>query len=217
MSRDPTRILIVGAGIAGLSLSASLRQRGIEAELVERNACWEAVGGGIAVQPNAMRILYQLGIGSAIERAGAVVHHWQFLNEQGEMLCNVELSALWGEIGPFIGIERTKLHEALKSAAGPCRLGTWISFLRQHDDRVDIVFNDGTTGEYDLVVGADGIRSSVREFVFGKREPSYGGQMAWRGLASTSPSPSNSIQFWLGDGCFFGLCPIRGVLMALGT
>src|SRR6516164_3433842 len=108
MSRHLGRILIVGGGIAGLSLSAALRQRGIDAEIVERKALWEPVGGGIAVQPNAMRVLHRLGIGAAIERAGAVVHHWQFLDEQGEMLCDVELDALWGKVGPFIGIERTR-------------------------------------------------------------------------------------------------------------
>jgi 2-polyprenyl-6-methoxyphenol hydroxylase-like FAD-dependent oxidoreductase len=210
MSRHLGRILIVGGGIAGLSLSAALRQRGIDAEIVERKALWEPVGGGIAVQPNAMRVLHRLGIGAAIERAGAVVHHWQFLDEQGEMLCDVELDALWGKIGPFIGIERTRLHEALKSAAGSCRLGTWVTSLRQDDDHVVVVLNDGATVQYDLVVGADGIHSGVREFLLGKREPSYGGQMVWRSLAPASPPQFDSIQFWLGDGCFFGLCPVGG-------
>jgi 2-polyprenyl-6-methoxyphenol hydroxylase-like FAD-dependent oxidoreductase len=208
MPRHLGRILITGGGIAGLSLSAALHQRGIDAEIVERNARWEPIGGGIAVQPNAMRVLHKLGIGAIIERDGAVVHRWQFLNDQGEMLCDVELKALWGQVGSFIGIERTRLHEALKAAAGPCRLGTWITSLRQHDERVSVVFNDGSSGEYDLVVGADGIHSAVREFLFGKCEPNYGGQMVWRSVAQISPPRSDSIQFWLGDGCFFGFCPV---------
>ena len=62
MPRHLGRILITGGGIAGLSLSAALHQRGIDAEIVERNARWEPVGGGIAVQPNAMRVLHKLGI-----------------------------------------------------------------------------------------------------------------------------------------------------------
>jgi 2-polyprenyl-6-methoxyphenol hydroxylase-like FAD-dependent oxidoreductase len=107
MPRHLGRILITGGGIAGLSLSAALHQRGIDAEIVERNARWEPIGGGIAVQPNAMRVLHKLGIGAIIERDGAVVHRWQFLNDQGEMLCDVELKALWGQVGSFIGIERT--------------------------------------------------------------------------------------------------------------
>ena len=71
-----------------------------------------------------------------------------------------------------------------------------------------VLQRDSSTGEYDLVVGADGIHSAVREFLFGKREPHYGGQMVWRSLAPISPPRSDSIQFWLGDGCFFGFCPV---------
>ena len=77
------RILIVGGGIAGLSLATALHQRGFDAHLIERNTRWEPIGGGIAVQPNAMRVLHKLGIDSAVKRAGAIVRCWQFRAQWG--------------------------------------------------------------------------------------------------------------------------------------
>lgn len=207
---SPGRILIAGGGIAGLTLAIALRQRGFTAELIERSMNWDAIGAGIAVQPNGMRVLRTLGIGAAVERAGMIVRRWLFRDQHGAVLCDTDLEALWGEVGPFIGVERVKLQEALRSgaAAVPCRLGTWVTSLRQDDRRVSVKFSDGTAGEYDLVIGADGIFSTVRQSALSTAAPVYSGQMAWRSLAPIRPRELNSVQFWLGDGCFFGLCPV---------
>ena len=202
------RVLIVGGGIAGLTLATALHQRGFNAELIERNTRCEPIGGGIAVQPNAMRVLHKLDISPAVRRAGAIVRRWQFRGQQDEVLCDIELEPLWGGVDSFIGIERTKLHDALKSGAVPSRLGTWVMSLSQDDHDVSVRFNDGTTGEYDLVVGADGIHSATREFVLGANPPTYGGQMVWRSLVPIRQPEPDSVEFWLGDGCFFGICPV---------
>src|SRR5215813_13229763 len=102
------RILIVGGGIAGLTLATVLHRRGLDAVTIERNARWDPVGGGIAVQPNAMRVLQQLGIAANVKQAGAVIRRWLFRDQVGNVLCDIPLEPLWGEVGPFIGIERTK-------------------------------------------------------------------------------------------------------------
>ena len=201
-------ILIVGGGIAGLSLAAALRRRGFNPEVIERNPHWDPVGCGIAVQPNAMRAMREIGLDAAVACAGATVHRWQFLDQQGEMLCEIELEPLWCDVGPFIGIERTKLHAALLSGAGPCRLGTSITALSGDDGCVSVKFGDGSTGAYDLVIGADGIHSTVRLLALDATPPVYGGQMVWRSVAPLRAAPADSVQFWLGDGCFFGLCPV---------
>ena len=204
------RILIAGGGIAGLTAAAALHQRGFDAELIERNQDWKAVGAGIAVQPNGMRVLRKLGIGGAVVQAGAIVRHWLFRDQQGGLLCDTDLEALWGDVGPFIGVERAKLQGALLSgaAAVPRRLATSITALRQEGECVAVGFSDGTTGAYDLVIGADGISSTVRQLAIGTALPVYSGQMAWRSLAPILPGQPTSVQFWLGDGCFFGLCPV---------
>jgi 2-polyprenyl-6-methoxyphenol hydroxylase-like FAD-dependent oxidoreductase len=157
-------VLIVGGGIAGLTLGRALHRYGFTVELVERNVEWRAEGGGIAVQPNGIRVLRALGLEAAVERAGARVHRWSFL------LSEHDLAALWGDVGPFIGIERMRLRQVLVAGAEDvsCRLGTSIRSLTQNDDSVTAGFTDGSARSYDLVVGADGI--------------SIPGQ--WRGAAS---------------------------------
>jgi len=206
----PERILIVGGGIGGLSLAAALRRYGFAPELIERSRSWRAVGAGIAVQPNGIRILRELGVGDAIERAGTVICHWDFCDDQGEVLCETDLEALWAGVGPFIGIARGRLQRALVDAAASAalRAGTSVTALTQQADGVRVELSDGSVGIYDLVVGADGTGSTVRTLAIDETPPAYGGQMVWRSLAPIRPRGLTRLQFLLGDGCFFGLCPV---------
>jgi 2-polyprenyl-6-methoxyphenol hydroxylase-like FAD-dependent oxidoreductase len=203
-------LLIVGGGIAGLTSATALRRGGLDVELIEREPHWQVVGGGIAVQPNAVRVLREFGLDAAIVRAGAIIRRWLFRDQDGDVLCDIELEPLWREVGPFIGIERVRLHDVLQSAAGSCRLGTWITQLNQNQSGVSVTLSDGRSGTYDLVVGADGIHSSLRQVAFEATPCVYGGQLVWRSIAPLPASEPDSIQFWLGDGCFFGLCPVGG-------
>jgi FAD-dependent urate hydroxylase len=204
------RILIVGGGIAGLTLAAALRQRGFDLELVERKTVSQAAAGGIAIQPNAIRALRTLGIGAAIEQAGATLQQFVFCTPRGETLAAIDLHELWGNVGPGVGIERVKLQNALLSAVGgaSCRLGASVTSLNQAHRRVFVSFTDGGVGEYELVIGADGIDSTVRQLALSAAPPNYAGQKAWRGLAPIRPKGLADVQFWLGDGCFFGLFPV---------
>jgi 2-polyprenyl-6-methoxyphenol hydroxylase-like FAD-dependent oxidoreductase len=111
------RILIVGGGIASLTLATALYQHGFTAELIERSPSWHAIGAGLAVQPNGIRILRALGMGTAIEQAGTRIHHWNFCDQQGEVLSQTDLEELWKDMGPFIGIERIKLQQVLLAGA----------------------------------------------------------------------------------------------------
>src|SRR6201993_1002790 len=106
-------ILVVGGGMAGLTTAAALHQRGFAVELVERRETWQAVGAGFLVHANGMRMLPALGLASGVQTAGAGVPAWEFCDEQGEVLADTDLEALWGHDGPCVGIERTKLQAAL--------------------------------------------------------------------------------------------------------
>lgn len=211
---DVERVLIVGGGIAGLTLGRALHQQGLAVEIVERSPNWRADGGGILVQANGMRMLRAIGLTAAVSRSGVCVQRWRFCDQAGHVLCETDLESLWDGVGPCVGIERTRLQEALvRGVAGVrCRLGTSISSLSQSDQDVSITFSNGSSERYDLVVGADGISSTVRALAMGSAIGSnplvYTGAMAWRSVVAYRPRGLDALQFVLGDGCFFGLCPI---------
>jgi len=145
-----------------------------------------------------------------LERSGQRLRRWSFCDEAGDLLSENDLEALWGDVGPFIGIERTRLQQILVAGVEGvrCRLGTFVLGISQHDDRVSVAFSDGRFGNYDLVVGADGITSAVRSLVFDAIAPSYTGGIAWRSVRPNRPRGLAGLQFLLGEGCFFGLCPV---------
>jgi len=99
---DVDRILIVGGGIAGLSLATALRRQGYTPELVERSTAWPAVGAGINLPANGVRVLRALGLGEAVDRNAAVLRRWGFFDQQGELLCETDLEELWRDVGPCL-------------------------------------------------------------------------------------------------------------------
>ncbi len=205
------RILIVGGGIGGLSLAAALHRQGFAPELVERSPQWRATGTGLGVLANGMRALRALDLDGAVAGAGTVLRRWRFCNARGEVLCDTDLEALWGDVGPCVGIERGTLLEALLAgAAVPARLGTAVRGLVQEPARVGVAFSDGSCADYDLVIGADGIYSTVRALAMGGPSPRYAGQVVWRSVIPTPVSGVEEMTVVLGDGQFFGLVPMGG-------
>jgi FAD-dependent urate hydroxylase len=188
---EGVRILIVGGGIAGLSAAIALRQAGFAPELIERRSTWPVAGSGIVMHANAMRMLYRLGVGEAVERGGAVLGRWSFTDARGAALFETDLRTLWDDKDLTVGIARPRLHQILIDAARdvPCRLG------------VDVSEVDRTA--FDLVVGADGVHSTVRA-----SRPAYSGAMVWRAVADWRPSRLDGLTIFIGDGRFFGIFPI---------
>src|SRR5258708_39429586 len=129
-------ILVVGGGVAGLTTASALQRHGFTTELVERQQSWHALGAGFLVQANGMRMLLSLGLAAGVEDAGAVVRRWQFCDEQGEVLSETDLEALWGDAGPCVGIERSKLQRALLPGVGNLRFRPRTSLISLvQDDR----------------------------------------------------------------------------------
>jgi FAD-dependent urate hydroxylase len=208
------RILIVGAGIAGLTLARAFHHQGFRAELVERSPEWQATGAAIQLHANGMRILHALDLGEEVEQAGTVIRHWLFCDQDGEVLFDTDLEELWDEVGPCpdIAIDRPRLHQIFVAgaAAVPCRLATSVISLSQDEQRVQVGMSSGSTGDYDLVVGADGTSSTVRQLLMGTVQPGYTGAMYWRSLVPIRPPDPTNFRILHGEGCFFGITPLPG-------
>ena len=153
-----------GEEIAGLTVARAFHHQGFRAELVERSPSWHAIGAAFQLHANGMRLLHALGLGEAVEQAGAVIRHWMYCDQDGEVLFQTDLEELWDKAGPCIAIDRPRLQKILLAgaAAVPCRLNISVASLMQDERRVQVGFGDGTSSDYDLVVGADGISSTVR-------------------------------------------------------
>jgi len=186
------RILITGGGIAGLSLAIALRRRGYTPHLAEKCPQWPAAGAGIALHANAVRALRTLGLGDAVSRAAAPLPRYGFYDQHGARLCASDLNELWGKAGPCLGIARVRLQEILAAAADavPHRLGVAVIGLTQQRGGVSVVFADGSASDYDLVVGADGIHSTVRGLAVSQKAPGYAGAVGWSRWAAGIPTGS---------------------------
>jgi len=137
-----------------------------------------------------VRVLRTLGLGEAVDRYAAVLRRWGFFDQQGALLCETDLEELWRDVGPCLAVTRVRLQEALLTgaAAVPHRLGVSLKTLTQEDKRVRVSFSDGRSSDYDLVVGADGIYSTVRELAVNSSSPSYAGPGVW-----TFPRPRSGL------------------------
>jgi FAD-dependent urate hydroxylase len=183
------RILIVGAGIAGLGAARALRQRGFDADVIERDSAWAHIGAGIYLPGNTARALQGLGLKSAVTERAALITHQRFCDHRGNLLTDVDLTALWDGVGPCLALHRADLHAVLASHGEPVpvRMGLSVQRLSQLGDTVSVEFTDGSTGSYDLVLGADGIHSDVRRLIFGANAVRPVGQVAWRFVTRCPP------------------------------
>jgi FAD-dependent urate hydroxylase len=180
------RILIVGAGLAGLALARALRHAGLAPQVVEREAGWGVAGTGIYLPANGVRALRTLGLEDAVAARGARIPRQRLLDHRGHLLADIDLHRLWGDVGPCLALPRTELHQILREGV-PVQFGRTIRSLEHLDGPIQVGFADGGDGEYDLVVGADGLRSTVRRLAVDPRPPVPVGQHSWRFLAACPP------------------------------
>jgi 2-polyprenyl-6-methoxyphenol hydroxylase-like FAD-dependent oxidoreductase len=187
---DRRRVLIVGGGIAGLALAPMLARTGVEVEVVERERAWRPAGTGMYLPGNAARALRALGLEAQVASRAVEIARQRFYDHHGRLLCEVDVAGLWAAVGPCLALHRAELHALLREAAGevPIRIGLAVERLAQRDRAVSVDFSDGTSGAYDLVVGADGIHSAVRRLAFEPTAvPRPVGQIGWRFLAPRPP------------------------------
>ena len=187
------RVLVVGAGLSGMVLGAALKRAGIEVDLIELHASWQVLGVGISVQGPALRALKSIGLLERCISAGFGYSQVVNCDPDGGVQGVVELPRLNGPQYPScVGMMRPLLHEvvagALAQAGVAVRFGLIITALAEAGEGVDVTFSDGSRARYELVVGADGANSRVRELLFGADlRPQYTGQAVWRAMVPRPP------------------------------
>jgi 2-polyprenyl-6-methoxyphenol hydroxylase-like FAD-dependent oxidoreductase len=180
------RVLVVGGGIGGLSTTIALRRAGFDVDLVEKNPAWDVYGVGIIQPGNALRALHVLGLAEeAVAQGQPMVGDRTWLADGQTELANNDWPPLVEGLPPGNGITRPRLHHILQThtleSGADVRTGVTFTTLADEGDGVELAFTDGETRGYDLVIGADGLYSQVRETVFGPEpKAKYTGQVCWR-------------------------------------
>ncbi|QFG22411.1 FAD-dependent monooxygenase [Actinomadura sp. WMMB 499] len=200
------KVLIVGGGIAGTSLAILLARAGVTVELAERHPTWTALGSGITLQGNALRVLRDLGVWDRVKAEGYAFDSVGIRTPTGKLLFESDDIKSGGpDLPASLGMYRPALCailvEAAQSAGAELTLGRTVTSVDP------VAFDDGTTGEYDLVVGADGIRSSVRRMIGIGTEPRPVGMGAWRAHVPR-PAQIQRTELMYGGPCYIaGYCP----------
>ena len=187
--RVPTlkKVLVVGAGPAGMVAAIALKRRGIDVQIVEISRSHQTLGIGVNLQNSPLRALNSLGLLDEIERRGHPTNVVHMLDIDGHpIMPPIRSQSLVAGRPAAIAIGRGVLSSILADATVeeniPTRFSLTVETLTQRDEAVDVTFSDGSAAGYDLVIGADGVNSRVRELVFGADapQPEYSGQCIWR-------------------------------------
>jgi 2-polyprenyl-6-methoxyphenol hydroxylase-like FAD-dependent oxidoreductase len=205
------RVLIAGAGIGGLTLAVALRAAGFECEIFEREAELRAAGAGILVQTSGMLALRSLGLADAVAAAGREVKIGWAKTQRGAALQRTSLALLAEEFGvPTIAIHRARLQEVLLRACEgiPLHRGSPVERYEEEAGRVLSVLESGRREAGALLVGADGLRSTVRKQLVGETGLRYAGYTSWRGIAATDAVAAGEVAEMMGRGARFGFAAI---------
>jgi 2-polyprenyl-6-methoxyphenol hydroxylase-like FAD-dependent oxidoreductase len=184
------RVLICGAGIAGLTSAIALRERGIEPVVFERARSPKEiqVGGCIHVWHNGANGLQRIGVGERlIELAGpaAAVSRAEFLTSSGKLMYGWSVSETERLVGaPTVGLRRATLHRVLLDAAGAdVRFAQTATGFEQDDDGVRLELEGGGEETGDVLIAADGMKSVLRRGLPGATEPRYAGYVSWQAIS----------------------------------
>jgi len=214
------RVLIVGGGMAGWTLAGHLLRAGITPAVVERVPEYSRVGFCIGLYPFSANTLRPTGVYERYANGSLPVTDYTMCDGHGTVMQQMSMAEALGRVQGFMGmLQRADLLDTLHEggAGADLRMGTTITALEQTDDAVTATFSDGSTGEYDVVLACDGIRSATRAMLIGSAEE---GLTDWGFTAFTWWTPRQEtigdgvVEYW-GAGGLFGLYPLADRINAI--
>jgi salicylate hydroxylase len=213
MSKPALRVAIVGGGIGGVAAANALLQRGVDVRVYEQASALTEVGAGVALQPNAIKLLRRLGVGNEIVRYGARWTDPGLYRADGTFIARMWPPDKTSEI-EFYGMHRADLLGMLvdRLPADVIKTGHRCVGFEQDNEGATVAFANGERATADVVVGADGIHSALQPYVVEPSAPIPSGSMAYRGLMSADSVswPDGAMRNWLGPRKRFMVYPVRG-------
>ncbi|MGM9490330.1 FAD-dependent oxidoreductase [Ideonella sp. YS5] len=213
MTSPARKLLIIGGGFSGMAAAIHCARQSLEVELVEIDPGWRSYGAGISIGGATLRALGTLGVLPRFLEEGSGHDGAQVFAPTGQLLAELPTPRVAGPDVPGGGaimrpVLATILADATRAAGVKVRLGCTFTAIEQDSAGVDVAFNDGTRGRYDLVVGADGLYSQVRETLFPQApKPRYSGQGVWRAVLPRPPEVKNTMM-WVGPKVKTGVNPV---------
>jgi 2-polyprenyl-6-methoxyphenol hydroxylase-like FAD-dependent oxidoreductase len=209
-----SHVLVTGAGLAGTATAAGLAAAGLAVDLIDVKPEVTAIGSGITMQGNGLRELRRLGVLDAVLAAGYPFDSLGLRapDPAGTLLAEIPDARTGGpDLPATVGLPRPALARIMAdraaAAGAKLRLGTTVSSLSQDDGGVDVTFADGATGRYDLVVGADGIRSATRRMIGITDQPRPTGMGIFRAFGPRPASVTRTDLYYGGPCYIAGYCP----------
>jgi salicylate hydroxylase len=220
----PLKVAIVGAGMGGLATAIALSKKGFDVQVYEKAQALEAVGASLSLAPNGLNSLDAIrpGIVELLKQAGSEQHSVTLKRSTGEIIATKPITYMQKYGQPMLSIHWSRAQAILASALRPDRLHLQhrcVGF-EQFDSGVKLFFSDGRTVETDLLIGADGIHSIVRQNLIGDGLPNYAGRVSWRAVLkfdSDRLSSNTSTLFTSADGKNFLLIDLGEGYTFLGA
>lgn len=213
MTRQARRILIVGGGFAGMSAAIELRKTGAEVDLVEIDPEWRNYGAGISLGGATLRAFRQLGVLEEFLAHGSAHDGVSIRLPHGVQIGELPTPRIAGADVPGGGaimrpVLARILADATRRAGTRVHLGCTFSTIEQDAEGVEVSFTDGRRERYDLLVGADGLHSKVRQAVCPDApRPQYSGQGVWRAVVPRPPE-IRTATMWVGPRIKPGVNPV---------
>lgn len=210
-SAPAPHVLIIGGGISGILLAILLERGNYDVTIVERNTDRRPAGGGITLTLNGIHALRSLGLLDDVMLYGNEILTINIADAGGVALSSFDLSSYAATYAPTLTILRTDLHNVLFAHLQRTRLYMGVTYrnIAEHEKGVEVVLTNGHTGVYDLVVGCDGIHSSLRQHLFPGSDTAYAGYSCWRFVVNNAPCVDHTVitEMW-GRGKRFGIVPL---------